>query len=129
MKVTLKDPLTMVGPPIRKTHSARARKSRKKGKGERQQADIHFEKDTNVDILVPKSNEDKDKQRKEQLLQEVSASFRVPRHPNNRALSAYFPIGVYVDLQEKKEVGEVYRTLLIRYYFDLQIYLTFRRKK
>ena len=113
---------TMVSLPIRKTHSAKARKStsRKKGKAKKHQLDIHHE--TNVGILVPKSNEEKDKQRKEQLLQEVFTSFHVFRHLN-KVLSAYLPIRVYVDQQEEKEIGEVYRTVLIRNYLKLQTYL------
>lgn len=114
----------MVSLPIRKTHSAKARKStsRKKGKAKKHQLDINHFEETNVDISVPRSNEEKDRQRKEQLLQEVFASFHVFRHLN-KVLLAYLPIRVYVDQQEEKEIGEVYRTVVIRNYLKLQTYL------
>jgi len=99
--------IAMVGPPIR---NAKARKSASRKKGKKQQHPIHQNEDTNIDILIPKSSEDKDKQRKEQLLQEVFESFCVPWHLN-KALSAYFPNGSYVDYQEEKETGEIYRTV------------------
>jgi hypothetical protein len=46
-----------------------------------------------------------------------------------KPLSACFPIRVYVDQQEEKEVGEVYCTALIRSFFKLQIYLWYQEKK
>jgi len=100
----------MVGPPIRNPHSAKARQSASRKKRKKQRPPIHQNEDTNIDILIPKSSEDKDKQRKEQLLLEVFESFYVSWYLN-KALSAYLPIRSYVDQQEEKEAREVYRAV------------------
>jgi len=64
----------MTGPPVRESYNAKARQStagsRKKGKRKK---NITTEaSDPNADIIEPKSREDKDKEQKDRLLQEVS---------------------------------------------------------
>jgi hypothetical protein len=69
----------MAGPPVRESYNAKARGStagsRKKGKPKKKSKSEQLEQqDPNAAILTQKSQEDKDKERKEKLLQEVCFS-------------------------------------------------------
>lgn len=70
----------MAGPHVRESYNAKARGStaggsRKKGKPKKKsqasQSQASVESDPNASIITPKSEEEKDKDRKEKLLQEV----------------------------------------------------------
>ena len=69
----------MTGPPVRESYNAKARGStagsRKKGKPKKKsKLEQPEEQDPNAAVITPKSQEDKGREKKEKLLQEVCFS-------------------------------------------------------
>ncbi|KAF9485838.1 P-loop containing nucleoside triphosphate hydrolase protein [Pholiota conissans] len=98
-----KSTFTMAGPPVRESYNAKARGStagsRKKGKPKKKsKLEQPEEQDSNAAVITPKSQEDKGRERKEKLLQEL-ASQSESRWTNKKKKR----LEKYIDKKLKKE--------------------------
>lgn len=126
-----------MGPALRERYNAKARQataggSKKKGKVGKRKPHIDDktqDSDPNALFHTPKTNEEKELDRKEKLKQEVCLPSSQIRFVELTAVSGSRSIGIEMDEQEKEKTRKVYRALYLILFWNIRLIVHTQDKK
>lgn len=126
-----------MGPAPRERYNAKARQataggSKKKGKIGKRNLHINDktpDSDPNALFHTPKTNEEKELDRKEKLKQEVCLSSSQIGSGELTAMPACRSIGIEMDEQEKEKTRKVYRALYLILFWNIRLIVHIQDKK